>query len=231
MSGLIAFHELVAVKSWTNSSTRGASIKVLLPSRDSLAAFEKITRRAGKRAGQRYKAVWQDADASFSVPMDLWFAGANWAHQDGATAKFTVSEEELVQFQSGDLVMANDDDQPIFYWLTLVQVDDDEKPVDQKKAEVMDTLKGGPKSKRVALLTQQGDFQEYVYFRMQQPAGPSPMLDADQWVKATCGVASKREFDHNDSAWDLFQTRVMSPFIRWGESVRGRGEQEDRQRA
>lgn len=224
---LVAFHELVTVKAWTDSSSRGPTIKVGLGSRDSLTIFETVTRRAKKRAGQRFAAIWQDEALSRKYTMDLWFAGANWAHQDGASVKFSILSDDLETFQQDwKLPLANNDGHPIFYWLTLVQIDDDEKPIDQKKAELMDATepkpKGGPKSKRVAILTQQPDFQQYVYFRKREPAGPDPMGDADRWVKETCNVTSKVEFDHNEAAWDLFQTRVMSPFVRWGESQQWR---------
>lgn len=216
--GIIAFHELVRLKAWSDSSSRGPVIKVGLASRDSLGIFEKVTKRAAKRAGQRYASVWQDKDCVWSMPIDLWFAGANWAHQDGASVKFSLAPEDLERLRS--MVEVGDDP----YWLTLVQIDDDEKPIDQKKAEVMDTLKGGPKSKRAAMLTQDDTFLEYVRFRMAASQG-APEDDispkqADQWLKEQCGIESKRELDHSDAAWDLFQTRVMSPFIRWGERER-----------
>lgn len=229
MSGLIAFHELVTIKSWADSSTRGPSIKVGLPSRDALAVFEKITRRAGKRAGQRYKAVWQDEGTLPPHSMDLWFAGANWSHQDGASVKFSVHPDDLDIFQDGRLQLERDD-KPLPYWLTLVQVDDDEKPIDQQKAEVMEQLKGGPKSKRVAMLCQQADFQQYVAYRVELMGGEPVSItfdEADTWVKDQVGVASKVEFDHNADAWTMFEARVMSPFIRWGQSQSWRDDDEE----
>lgn len=225
LPGIVAFHELVAVKSWADSSSRGATIKVAIPSRDSLAIFETITRRSGKRAGQRYKAVFQSIDGAIKVPMDLWFAGANWAHQDGASVKFSLETSDLEFFRDGTLVMEVDGD-PVYYWLTLVQIDSDEKPIDQKKAEVMEELKGGPRSKRVAMLCQQADFHRYVEYRG-HALGENPDVSADTWVKLQCGISSKREFDHNEDAWNLFQTRVMSPFIRWGQNERGAWEDEE----
>lgn len=216
--GIIAFHELVRIRSWADSSTRGPSIKVELRSRDSLAAFEKITKRAGKRAGQRFASVWQyeNPEDGPEVALDLWFAGANWSHQDGASVKFSVSD--LDSFRDGTLPM-EEGEEPVTYWLTLVQIDDDEKPIDQKKAErVEEGMKGGPKSKRVAMLTQQRDFQAYVTYRTNEKIETAEAADA--WVKAQCGVASKREFDHNADAWSMFEARVMSPFIRWGEGSR-----------
>jgi hypothetical protein len=225
--GIIAFHELVTVRSWTDSSTRGPSIKVGLSSRDSLAAFEKITRRAGKRAGQRFASVWQmdPPDGEEARSIDLWFAGANWAHQDGASVKFSLTDEGLDWFRTGLLPMEADD-KPVPYWLTLVQIDEDEKPIDQGKAERLEEgLKGGPKSKRVAMLCQQKDFQAYVSYRTNLRC--ETMEDADAWVKAQTGVASKRDFDHNPDAWSMFEARVMSPFIRWGEGSKWRDEDDD----
>lgn len=222
--GIIAFHELVTVKSWTDSSTRGPSIKVNLATRDSLAIFDKVTKRAGKRAGQRYASVWTTEDGEEPIAnLDLWFAGANWSHQDGASVKFSVMD--LDAFRDGTLPM-DDGEEPIAYWLTLVQIDEDEKPIDQKKAErVEEGMKGGPKSKRVAMLTQQRDFQAYVTYRTNEKCETAEA--ADQWIKAQCGVESKREFDHNADAWSMFEARVMSPFIRWGEGSRWSDEGDD----
>lgn len=225
--GIIAFHELVAVKSWADSSSRGPSIKVQLTSRDSLATFEKITKRAGKRAGQRFASVWQQdpPDGQEARSIDLWFAGANWAHQDGASVKFSLTDEGLDWFRDG-LMPMEQDDKPVRYWLTLVQIDEDEKPIDQSKAErVEEGVKGGPKSKRVAMLTQQKDFQAYVTYRTNEHCTTAEAADA--WIKGQCGVESKREFDHNADAWSMFEARVMSPFIRWGEGSRWREEADD----
>jgi hypothetical protein len=234
MTGVIAFHELVTIKSWADSSSRGPSIKVALPSRDSLLAFEKITKRAGKRAGQRFASIWQrneGPDSSEPRNIELWFAGANWAHQDGASVKFSLDEDGFDWFKSGLMPMM-DGDEPAEYWLTLVQIDEDEKPINQKKAEVLEELKGGPKSKRVAMLCQQADFQDYVAYRINsaQVGGERiPDVDpkaADAWVKGICGIKSKVELDHNEDAWAMFQSRIMSPFIRWGETQKWRDDDE-----
>lgn len=224
MTGIIAFHEIVTVKSWADSSSRGPSIKVQLSSRDSLATFEKIVKRAGKRAGQRFASVWQDAEATWNLPIELWFAGANWAHQDGASVKFSLTSTDLETFRN--MIDFGMEGEPPEYWLTLVQVDEDEKPIDQKKADRLEAgLKGGPKSKRVAMLTQQKDFQAYVSYRTNVKIETTEA--ADQWLKEQCGVESKREFDHNPDAWSMFEARVMSPFIRWGEGSRWHEEADD----
>ena len=228
-------------------------MKLGLASRADLTHFDKATCRRGKRAGQRYHAAFATVD----IPpkpleaMELWFAGANWAHQDGARVVFSVTHEDLEFFRECAV--------PAF-WMTLVQVDDDEKPVNQVKLEALELsdppatvlheaapipdkvwdelpdaidshpqripedvrptteqierVKGGPRSKNVAMLCQDDEFCWYVSEKddIDEKAN---FAQADAYVKKVCEIQSKIEFDHDEAAWLRFIEKVRRPFFVW----------------
>lgn len=217
---MVAYHGQVTFLSWKDSSAQGPQLRFSLTDRSELEHFDKVTRRSSKRAGQRYKAAVR-TDNMDPHDVELWFCGANWSHQDGARVTFAVTDEELQWWRQLTPRDVNNDF-PSRVWLTLVQVDTDEKPIDQVKAEAMaavelpqaEPVKGGPNSKHVAQLVADLQFQQFLAAYLGSIT-PFDRESADEWVKDVCGVESKKEFDHRPSAWDTFRERVRRPFLAW----------------
>lgn len=226
----LAFHGPVRLHSWSDSSSLGFRAKLeLLDGREALAHFERATRRSAKRAGQRYRAVWQNdqGEAIAELPGELWFAGADWSHQNGATVKFAISpdEQQLVRLsQTYDV----DEHAPRWY-LGLVQLDTDDKPVNQAQAALVEWaegLVGGPRSKAAARRCQEPEFQVFVQQRLGLKH-PATVDQCDTWIKQQCGIHTKRLLDYSDPTtqepfWDRYERRVQRPFITWAESRAGR---------
>lgn len=258
----VAFHEIVTLLGWRDSSNMGPKVTFGLTSRASLEHFDKATRRRGKRAGQRYQASLAPVVTSeVRAALELWFAGANWAHQDGARVVFTVDTDGLDTFKYLTTKDSNHGT-PSVLWLTLVQVDEDETAVNQRQADNVETIlapggaggggivdpdaeikppgpdhggtvvitnptgnedprpepekpKGGPHSKRAAMLCQEDEFQWYVS-ELEDRDGKSSVDECDAYLKRICGIESKVELDHSDRAYDTFTQSVLRPYIRWG---------------
>lgn len=133
----VCFHEPVVLFGWSESSSAGCKVSFKLQSRESLEHFDKATRRRRGRAGQRYHAALSTIDAEPQpIALDeFWFMGANWAHQDGARVSFSVvSLEPYHDLETSDQKAGK----PLECWLTLIEIGDDERPVDQDKADLLE---------------------------------------------------------------------------------------------
>lgn len=232
---VLCFHGPCRALSWTESSARGFRIKIeLLDGRDALEHFEKATRRRGKKAGQRYRAVWQaDNGETMEGPEELFFVGGNWSHQAGATVVFELDEQGagLVRYwQTVDV-----DPLAPRMFMGLVQLDSDERPVNQAQAALIEWangLVGGPKSKAAARRCQEPEFQVFVQQRLKL-AKPATKEQADSWIKAQCGIHTKKLLDYADPTthepyWERYERRVQRPFITWLESRGARTKPEER---
>lgn len=244
-AGCVAFHDVVTLLGWSESSGQGARVKFALPGREALEHFDTATRRRKRRAGQRYYAVLGSVDNPplTIATINLWFAGANWAHQDGARVVFAVEADDLEAFRDMHARDQGAQAEASVFWLTLVQIDDDEQPIDQDKAarvedyryaagdlrdaeadahpqrlpedvRAADKLKGGPRSKNVAQLCYDDEFQWFVSEREDRDE-KSTFTEADAYVKRVVGIASKVELDHDDTAWQRFIDAVRRPFFAW----------------
>jgi hypothetical protein len=217
----LAYHGPVRLASWAESSSAEFKVKIeLLDGREALEHFERATRRTKKRAGQRYRAVWQSekGEAVGGAPEEVWFCGADWSHQNGATVKFAVhpADVDWVRAQR----TADVDALVERFFLGLVQLDTDDKPINQAKAALVewtDGLVGGPKSKAAARRCQESDFQMFVGQRLGMK-GPASQDRCDQWIKQQAGIHSKKLLDHLGEAWERYERRVQTPFLTWTQS-------------
>jgi hypothetical protein len=217
----LAYHGPVRLASWAESSSQDFKLKVeLLDGREALEHFEKATRRTKKRAGQRYRAVWQSeaGEAVEGAPQELFFCGADWSHQNGATVKFALHPDDVAWVKAQRTV---DVDALVErYFLGLVQLDTDDKPVNQAQAAIVEwteNLVGGPKSKAAARRCQEPEFQVFVAQRLGLKA-PATKEQADRWIKSQCGIHSKKLLDHVTETWERYERRVTSPYITWTQS-------------
>src|SRR5690606_6870375 len=87
--------------------------------------------------------------------------------------------------------------------LVAVEIGDDEQPV--VPAEPEQKPKGGELAKVAGMLSANPEFQFWCgTFSAEQAAG---------WIRATCGVSSRAELDHNHDAAQKFHRLVRIPFV------------------
>lgn len=233
---VVAFHEIVTFLGWKDSSRSGPKLTFALDSRNALNHFDKATKRRGKKAGQRYTAVLQasnDDGEPIEQPfqVDLWFAGANWAHQEGAKVAFTITDDDLSAILATGWNPRDHGGLAARLWLTLVQLDEDETPINQVAQEKLEAgmaeperRKGGPNCAAAAILAGDDEFQWYVSERLDEDRGiglargnageKATTNEADAFIKQVCGVTSKIDFDFNPEAWDKF-VQLKRRFQEW----------------
>jgi hypothetical protein len=194
-----------------------------LADRDALAHFEKVTKRRGGKGGQRYKLYVADEDGTLldGFPDEGWFIGAAWSHTAGASIVVEVSD--FGKFRDAATNDAGGDGAK--FYVTLVQIDDEDRAVDQnvedQREELEKRLKGGPRSKQAAIMFQADDFRRFVAIRLYGDSGASgdkavaTFQQADAWAKKQAGFESKAQLDHDPAVWGRYQRKVYRWFMAW----------------
>lgn len=210
---LVAYQNIAELYSWRHTSASGCKATWRLANRDELAHFDKVTKRKGGKAGQRYMLVVADpATGEIYHQAEVWFMGGEWKHTVGALVAFQFEGFEAIQVYT-TLPTADQYTTGGFEALvTLVQLDDEDNPIDQQKADLIESLKGGPKSKHAARLCKDPDFIEWVG---QILGKATDEHGAAQLVRSKCGITTRAEFDHDQLAWTRFERLIEGPFIRW----------------
>lgn len=222
---LVAFSGPVELAKWVEASGNGRRIWLRLENRDALAHFEKATKRRGGKGGQRYKLYVADEDGTLldGFPDEGWFIGAAWNHTAGASVVLEVGD--FGKFRDCATADGDHDGDGAKFYLTLVQLDDEERAVDQnvedQREELEKRLQGGPRSKQAAILFQADDFRRFVAQRLYGQSGAVgdramvTFPEADAWVKKTAGFNSKAELDHDPAVWERYHSKVYKWFMSW----------------
>ena len=108
--------------------------------------------------------------------------------------------------------------------MVLVEIGDDEVPVDQVAREQHETVVGGPISKHCGMLCRDDAF--ILYMKQRYPdsftegveQGRKPDQIAAGIVRQICVIDSRAELDHNEQAAEIYQRDVVGAFARWSEN-------------
>ena len=196
---LVAFHGPVIYLRWTLKSHSDPKIIFSLEDRESLEHFDSATRRRGKKAGQRYRCIWADSDANPKEgPDEAWLWGASWSHVSGATIALAFTFDDWLEHVRGWLDGTR-------YYLTLVEIQEGETPVDQVKAA---RLVGGALSRNAAMLCQDDEFKRF-----------STLMGFDDpaiYMRRACGIDTRAMLDHDPLAASKFQ-EVKAAFFRYNQ--------------
>ena len=93
---------------------------------------------------------------------------------------------------------------------------------------VGDIQRGGPQSRRAAMLCQNKRFGLYLDYRRRQvqalehrqlPDGTHTPEDCADFIRQSCGVESRAEIDHNDAARAMLD-RIIADYSQWERQQR-----------
>lgn len=223
---VVAFHGQVELVKWSVMSGQDPKVKLKLEGgRDDLGCFDGAARRRSGKAGQRYQCYWADDNgdpievesspiAAFSEsgpPDQVWLWGSGWHHSTGAQITVAVPWENLTGFWHGVTPGTK-------FFLTLVELEEDESPVDQKQAKrIEDDLAktkvvGGPVAINAGRLCNDPEFLDFVGASMEID-GPVTPIHAAEFVRDYCKVESRAMLDHDDKARMLFED-LKSEFLK-----------------
>lgn len=91
-----------------------------------------------------------------------------------------------------------------------------------------EATKGGQQARRAAMLCQNKRFGLYLDCRRRQaqalehrqlPDGTHTPSDCADWLRQACGIDSRAELDHNDSARAMLD-RIMADYSNWERQQR-----------
>jgi len=220
----IVFESKVELLHWEDTSQWGFKIKLALASRGELDSFDKTMKRSKKRGGQRYHCILY---GEFNRQFEAQFCGRGWAESVGAHVALHVPDlDDQLYFRESKTRDQGEKEIPgRVFDIMLMEVGDDEQIIDQTARERAERPVGGPRSKAVAMMLQDLDFNRWLSChsiyrrpaaRPDDPAACYTFEDADAIMKNVCGIESKVEFDNgNEAAWKIWETQFKAPFIRY----------------
>lgn len=203
----VAAFAQVALHNAESSHTAGYKVTFRLLDETEYEQFSGITKRKKGKAGGRYRVFLLAVDEKLCRKIDALFLGWTMSNSAGGRIKFELSSEaDFAFFRS---LPAGQE-----WSATLVELDDEEQPVDQSAREKVETVKGGPKSQRAGALCADADFQRFVgrQHLNKQRANPDECAD---FIRHKCRIASRAELDHDPAAWERFTRWVSKPFAIW----------------
>lgn len=94
----------------------------------------------------------------------------------------------------------------------------------QASKEFEPALKGGALCKLAAMWCQEEEFHRFLTSTMKWANGyeePITSVIAANIIRETCGVASRADLDHNETAAHIFHRDFRLPYQRWMQGARG----------
>lgn len=236
----IAFEGVISFEKWQDTSARGFKITFGLASRNDLNYFDGVMSIRGRRGGQRYNAIVQpywrpdgpgtpaEADHAAQFVEEWHFAGRGWSESAGAHLAIVIHDPAAIagwrMRKTVDQLTDADEADLCQCYVMLQEIDDDELIVNQARRKVVQQVeKGGARSKKVARMCQDHEFQLWlnrhsIYADPEDPELYTDPAAADHLIKRVCGIESKRFFDvgpHADTRWRMFDNQFNRPFVQW----------------
>lgn len=130
---------------------------------------------------------------------EVMLAGWSQTHNGGAKVTFWLSDEDdLDAFKTMTVSKGKTAGQRLA--IVAVEIGDDEQPKPQPEQ-----AKGGELAKLAGMFCQSVHFWEFCRCD-----------DADEardWILRVCGIQSRRDLDHNQTAAKLFHERIRKPYM------------------
>lgn len=210
----VAAFAQVALHNAESSNVAGYKLTLRLLDETEYEQFSGITKRKKGKAGGRYRGYFLHLDKNLCIQADLIFLG--WTMSNTAGGKLRFEMESVNTFDHFRSLPAGEE-----WSLTLVEIDDEEKPVDQKQREAVETVKGGPRSQRAGALCSDPDFQRFVAKQtgIDKLRGPGSVKarpdECAEFIREKCRINSRAMLDHDPAAWERFTRWVSKPFAIW----------------
>jgi hypothetical protein len=199
----------------------GSTVTFKLPMQDTgdiRNPFHNFTKRRKGRAGTRFMMVCLLGIGDTRQPLyedEVMLAGWNDSQQNGHTVKFWLCNDKMGHPFEG--VSRKSD-----LMLSLVELDDDNEPIDQKMREKVeqqhDTGKQKP-SNVAAMFCRTPEFWEWAATTDYLDGIYAPVAweeeSAKQWIYQVLGIASRAELDRDQQLATQFQRKVIDPYQQW----------------
>lgn len=149
---------------------------------------------------------------------EVQFAGYNDSNTQGARVVFWLPDPEQLNYFRG-IVTKKGGKAGQRFMMVLVEIGDDEQPIDQAKAAGLeDAVKGGPLSQHAGRLCKDSDFQRWVAAEGGDKRTFGYAMGEDgarAFIIETCKVDSRKDLDHDRRAAQAYENFVRRPFVQW----------------
>lgn len=215
---LIAYKGDVELEEARWDNTWGMTVRVKLEQRphemNAANPFKRFTKMRRGKVGTRFKAVFVEHDNEDETFYDEEVMLKGWS--DGTSGwKLTL----WIQPDDNGLHPFMDHERGQMYALVMVELDDEERPINQKKREraqqAKDASKGGYRlSSYAAILCQNELFWKFLSETVHDTDVRSAE-DAAQCMRDMLGIESRSELDHDDDLARTFHDKIRRPFADW----------------
>ena len=214
----------------SETDTTGRTVKLRLvrgpEEMASINPFAKFTRRRKGFAGTRFEASLSPLDGTDTLALSTTLL--NWADGPSGPSVTLKLSDDSPQHPFMFSRRPSADGNGTRWMGVMIELTDDEQPVNQKQAGMADKLADTPiaNSERkaqtyaqgVALLIKSGQFLEFLNERI-EPGTWTPD-EADTWIKAKLGIASKSELNEIGCPARKVWEQIRSAYVEWS----GRGQ-------
>lgn len=140
-----------------------------------------------------------------SYHSEVRFVRSSYSSKTGTTITLALPDsDELAKVQGFDGKR---------YMLALVEIGDDEQPVQPKAGEVVEKMKGGHLARQAGIWCDTPHFWGWLESVHHMPVKNSNK--AADVLREMLGIGSRAELDNNESAAERFQTKIRAPFMKY----------------
>ncbi|AFN39085.1 hypothetical protein G167_gp69 [Burkholderia phage BcepMigl] len=146
---------------------------------------------------------------------EVQLAGWSETHNGGAKIVLWLSDpSDLDAFRALTMRKGNQAGQR--FMAALVEIDDNEQPVQQPAGPAPESEPERPKGGALARLAGMwcNDEEFWTWLRLQRVRCENAD-DAAMYIRRTCSIESRAELDSNADAERVFQERIRTPFMYW----------------
>lgn len=210
----VAAFATVELHNAESSHTAGYKLTLRLPKEEDWEQFKTITKRKKGKAGGIYTMYLTGT----GIPRQLDVVFLAWTISNSAGAKIKFELQDADDFEFFRALAEG------YAWMmTLIELDEENKPIDQQAREKAETVKGGPKSQRAGAMCADPSFQQFVMgiLRVERRDGRVAIRatpdECAEFIRRKCKIASRAELDHDEAAWERFTRWVSKPFAIWSQ--------------
>ena len=222
---MIAYHANVQMHEAKWTDKEGSTVTFKLPmgqQEDHRNPFHYYTKRRKNRAGTRFMMVCVDQILKQEIYADeVMLCGWNDSQTNGHTVKFWLTHDHM-----GHPFEGYERGEPQRFYISLVEIDDDQEPIDQQVREKVESTKRKKHERPswvAVMLGKNEGFQQYCLERdwlgwVEAGGEDDPEQAARQFILDTLGINSRAELDKSKVLEQQFHNEVRKPFIEWQET-------------
>lgn len=219
-ANVVAYHATVQMHEAKWTDKEGSTVTFKLPmtahNDDRRNPFAYFTKRRKNRAGTRFMMVCVDQKLRPVQEIykdEVMLCGWNDSQTNGHTVKLWLTHDDM-----GHPFDGYERHEPERFYISLVELDDDQEPIDQKvRARV--EKQGKRPSERVsyvaAMLCKNEGFWSYLREITPHAPGEFDEYTARHWMLAKLQIESRAELDKSEQLADDFHEKIRRPFLTW----------------